>query len=106
MPSSFTPNLYVDSSEYVEEIHLSKEIAQNLKKRIDELSKKPYEQFSLYAYDFVLLFIPYNNILDLALRADSNIYKYAYDKQTFYGTKNYQYKLGTYSTRQECPRSI
>ena len=35
LPNSFIPNLCVDSSEYVEELHLAKDIVQNLKKRID-----------------------------------------------------------------------
>lgn len=49
---------------------LCKQIAQNLKSRIDELAKKPYEKFTsknprfaqTRIYDFMLLFAPYNNI--------------------------------------------
>lgn len=63
----------------------TQEIAQNLKARIDELASKPYKDIE-NAYDFVLLFIPYNNILDLALEADSSLYDYAYSKQIYLTT--------------------
>ena len=63
----------------------TQEIAQNLKARIDELASKPYKDIE-NAYDFVLLFIPYNNILDLALEADSSLYQYAYSKQIYLTT--------------------
>lgn len=63
----------------------TQEIAQNLRARIDELASKPYKDIE-NAYDFVLLFIPYNNILDLALEADSSLYNYAYSKQIYLTT--------------------
>ena len=63
----------------------TQEIAQNLKARIDELASKPYKDIE-NAYDFVLLFIPYNNILDLALEADSSLYNYAYSKRIYLTT--------------------
>lgn len=61
------------------------EIAQNLRARIDELANKPYKDIE-NSYDFVLLFIPYNNILDLAIDADSSLYQYAYSKQIYLTT--------------------
>lgn len=60
------------------------ELAKNLCSRIDELSKKPYDKLS--SYDFVLLFIPYQNILDLALEARPSLYQYAYDKKVYLTT--------------------
>lgn len=60
------------------------ELAKNLCSRIDELSKKPYDKLS--SYDFVLLFIPYQNILDLALSAKPSLYQYAYDKKVYLTT--------------------
>lgn len=63
----------------------AQEIAQNLKARIDELASKPYKDIE-NSYDFVLLFIPYNNILDLAINADSSLYQYAYSKQIYLTT--------------------
>ena len=65
-----------------------KEIASNLKNRIDELAKKPYPQMDTFTYDFVLLFIPYQNILDLAVSADYNLYQYAYSKKIYIATPN------------------
>lgn len=63
---------------------VGEEIAKNLYSRIDELSKKPYDKLS--SYDFVLLFIPYQNILDLALEARPSLYQYAYDKKVYLTT--------------------
>lgn len=63
----------------------AQEIAQNLRARIDELASKPYKDIE-NSYDFVLLFIPYNNILDLAIGADSSLYQYAYSKQIYLTT--------------------
>lgn len=62
------------------------EIYQNLKKRIDELAQKPYNIIQNDTYDFVLLFIPYQNILDLAMEANSDIYQYAYNKKVYLTT--------------------
>lgn len=62
---------------------IAKEIADNLKNRVDELARKPYKHFNPHTYDFALLFLPYNNILDLALSADANIYQYAYNKKIY-----------------------
>lgn len=76
LPSDFS---FEESSAEVGE-----EIAKNLCSRIDELSKKPYDKLS--SYDFVLLFIPYQNILDLALEARPSIYQYAYDKKVYLTT--------------------
>lgn len=68
------------------DISVCQEIAHNLKNRINELAKKPYANFKSGTYEFVLLFIPYQNILDLALSADSGIYQYAYDKKVYLTT--------------------
>ncbi|ENA2871734.1 DNA recombination protein RmuC [Campylobacter upsaliensis] len=65
-----------------------KDLAFNLKERIDELSKKPYTKFSPYTYDFILLFIPYQNLLDLALSIDPSLYQYAYKKNIYLTTPN------------------
>ncbi|WP_291950284.1 DNA recombination protein RmuC [Campylobacter sp.] len=65
-----------------------KELAYNLKSRIDELAKKPYTQFDKHTYEFVLLFIPYQNILDLILSIDVEIYQYAYKKRVYITTPN------------------
>ena len=68
------------------DMSVCQEIAHNLKNRIDELAKKPYASFESGTYEFVLLFIPYQNILDLALSVDSGIYQYAYAKKVYLTT--------------------
>ncbi|CBG40585.1 DNA recombination protein [Helicobacter mustelae] len=60
------------------------ELSQNLRARIDELAKKPYKQ--LGDYSFVLLFIPYQNLLDLALDKDPSLYQYAYNQEVYLTT--------------------
>ncbi|TXE83748.1 DNA recombination protein RmuC [Campylobacter peloridis] len=64
------------------------DLASNLKARIDELAKKPYMQYDKHTYEFVLLFIPYQNILDLILSVDLEIYQYAYKKKVYLTTPN------------------
>lgn len=64
------------------------EIANNIKKRVNELSKKPYASIDSNTYDFTILFIPYQNILDLAISVDSNIYQYAYKNKIYIATPN------------------
>ena len=61
---------------------LCKELAFN------ELAKKPYANFDSHTYDFILLFIPYQNILDLILSVDLEIYQYAYKKKIYLTTPN------------------
>lgn len=65
---------------------ISYQIAKNLRQRIDELAKKPYANFDENTFDFVLLFVPYNNLLDLALLGDSGLYQYAYNHQVYLTT--------------------
>lgn len=65
---------------------ITSSLALNIKKRIDELAKKPYKDFSANTYDFILLFIPYQNLLDLALEVDPNLYQYAYSKKIYLTT--------------------
>ena len=70
------------------------QVAKNLKSRIDELAKKNYQRFkssnprfaNARMHEFVLLFVPYQNILDMALGADAYIYQYAYQKGIYLTT--------------------
>lgn len=78
LPSDF------DFEEHSE--NLCKELCENLKARIDELARKPYANFDAHTYDFVLLFIPYQNILDLALEFEPNLYQDAYKKKIYLTT--------------------
>ena len=65
---------------------LCKQLCENLKNRIDELARKPYKNFDTNTYDFILLFIPYQNILDLALEVEPNLYQDAYKKKIYLTT--------------------
>lgn len=82
--SKFSLPSNLDFSEINEQV--CSEIAQNLRARIQELSKKPYTKLESCTYEYVLLFVPYQNILDLALSVQSDIYKYAYTKNIFLTT--------------------
>lgn len=82
--SKFSLPNFGDSVEYDA---MSKEIAKNIKSRIDELSKKPYSYIA-NAHEFTLLFLPYQNLLDLALESDFGIYQYAYSKKVYITTPN------------------
>lgn len=62
------------------------EVAKNLKDRINELAKKPYTEIPENCYEFILLFLPYQNLLDLALSVDDRIYQYAYEKKIYLTT--------------------
>lgn len=61
------------------------QIAKNLKNRINELANKPYAELK-DSYEFTLLFLPYQNILDLALNSDNRIYQYASDRKIYLTT--------------------
>ncbi|ETD22746.1 DNA recombination protein RmuC [Helicobacter macacae] len=98
LPNNYSMGNFSESSEFKSidllDSTLCKQIAQNLKSRIDDLSKKPYEKFTsknprfaqTRIYDFMLLFVPYNNILDLALNAEPTLYQYAFNKQIYLTT--------------------
>ncbi len=65
---------------------ISEQIAKNLKSRIDELAKKPYADIRMEnfkAFGYVLLFVPYQNVLDLALHYDSSLFSYAESRQVY-----------------------
>ncbi|WP_137633443.1 DNA recombination protein RmuC [Campylobacter sp. MIT 12-5580] len=65
---------------------ICEQLALNIKARINELASKPYTHFDTHTYDFVLLFLPYQNILDLALEHSPNLYKEAYEKKIYLTT--------------------
>ncbi|TQR26818.1 DNA recombination protein RmuC [Campylobacter sp. MIT 97-5078] len=65
---------------------ICEQLAFNIKARINELASKPYTHFHTHTYDFILLFLPYQNILDLALEHSPNLYKEAYEKKIYLTT--------------------
>ena len=59
-----------------------KEHLQSVKKHIDELSEKDYPAIEkINTPDFVLLFVPVEPAFGEALRADPNLYQYAFEKK-------------------------
>lgn len=72
---------------------ISKDLCQNLKGRIDELAKKAYDKNIPNSYEYVLLFIPYQNILDLALEFEPNLFQYAYEKKICLATPHTLFML-------------
>lgn len=64
------------------------QIYTNLKSRIDELSKKDYPSHIDGAYEYAILFVPYKNILDMALEKDPKLHQYAYNKKIFLASAN------------------
>ena len=66
---------YINSQE---KEHLKAHIA-SIKRHIDSVSKKRYENLEkINSLDFILLFIPIENALNLALQEDSELFEYAF----------------------------
>ncbi len=57
-----------------------KEHCQSVKKHIDELAAKKYEQTQNDTLDFVVLFMPVETAYLLAMQSDPNLWNYAYGK--------------------------
>jgi DNA recombination protein RmuC len=65
-----------------EQMHHLKAMNSSIKKHIDGLDKKHYHLLKgLNSPDFVLLFIPIEGVFTVLMQQDSNIYKYALDRQ-------------------------
>lgn len=61
--------------------HLLKHLV-SVKKHIDELSKKDYQNLvDINTLDFVLLFIPIESSFSIALQSDNELFNYALDKK-------------------------
>ena len=73
---------YVNSDTKEEqEIHLKKHLL-SVKTHIKGLSEKEYASaYGINSPDFVLLFIPIESSFGLAMRADNELYQYAWDKK-------------------------
>jgi len=71
---------YVESKEEDERIICEKEHILSVKKHIDELSQKCYQDY-VESLDFVMMFIPNEPAYILAMQLDSTIWDYAYRKR-------------------------
>ncbi len=58
-----------------------KEHAASVKKHVDELATKSYQDYVRKSGDFVMMFIPNEGAYLAAMHADSHLWEYAYDKR-------------------------
>ncbi len=60
----------------------SSKVYSSVKKHIDELARKKYEDIKeLHQLDFVLMFLPVEAAFSIAMSVDANLYNYAFDKK-------------------------
>ena len=64
----------------------AKALAKDIRNHIDNLSSKDYAFLESKNYEYVFMFIPNDNMLFVALGADSTLYEYAYEKGIFITT--------------------
>ena len=70
--------MYVETDD---EAHLDSLVA-SIRRHIDELSNKAYEKLKgVNSLDFVLMFVPIENALTLALKKDKNLFEYAFERR-------------------------
>ena len=72
---------FVNSDEEVEKERFLKEHVASLKRHVDQLSEKKYEDlYKIDSPDFVLLFVPIEPAFAVALNFDSSLYNKAFEK--------------------------
>lgn len=72
---------YTSTDDKEEQARLLKAHLQSIRTHIDELGRKDYSHYDTKAPDFVMMFIPTEGAYLLALRADNNLWEYAYNKK-------------------------
>ncbi len=71
----------VNSEDDIEKERLLKEHTNSLKRHVDQLSEKKYEDiYKIESPDFVLLFVPIEPAFAVALNEDNNLYNKAFEK--------------------------
>jgi len=72
---------HVNSEDETEKLQATKEHVNSLKRHIEQLSEKKYEDiYKIESPDFVLLFIPIEPAFAVALNADNQLYNKAFEK--------------------------
>jgi DNA recombination protein RmuC len=72
---------YVNSEDETEKTQFVKEHVNSLKRHVEDLSEKKYEDiYEIDSPDFVLLFVPIEPAFALALQTDENMYNKAFEK--------------------------
>jgi DNA recombination protein RmuC len=72
---------FVNSEDEVAQAQFLKEHINSLKRHIDQLSEKKYEDiYKIESPDFVLLFIPIEPAFAIAINSDTNLYNKAFEK--------------------------
>lgn len=74
---------YVSSDDPGEQKRLIDEHLRSVRKHIDELSRKNYQDYA-ETLDFVMMFIPNEPAYSLALQYDENLWQYAYEKKILF----------------------
>lgn len=74
---------YVGADDPVEQKRYIDEHLRSVRKHIDELSRKSYQDYA-DTLDFVMLFIPNEPAYSLALQYDENLWQYAYEKKILF----------------------
>lgn len=72
---------YVNSDDKDFQEHALANHISSVKKHVDELAKKKYQDFIKNAGDFVMMFIPNEGAYLTAMQADNKLWEYAYDKR-------------------------
>lgn len=72
---------YVNATDERTQQEKLKEHATSVKKHVDELATKSYQDYVRKSGDFVMMFIPNEGAYLAAMHADAHLWEYAYDKR-------------------------
>ncbi|ALV24502.1 DNA recombination protein [Campylobacter iguaniorum] len=78
-------NAYFNATD-LEKPAFAKALAGDVKRHIDLLSSKEYQDYDTKTYEYIFMFVPNDSIFYTALNQDSTIYEYAYEKGIFITT--------------------
>ncbi|MBK3503716.1 DNA recombination protein RmuC [Campylobacter fetus subsp. venerealis] len=79
-------NAYFNAQSDEQKNQFAKALAGDIKKHIELLSSKEYQDYDTKTYEYIFMFVPNDSIFYTALNQDSTIYEYAYEKGIFITT--------------------